>query len=329
MPRVLISPREVARFAHQFRDALDGAGLEIVVLPPAEANQPTESELLAALRGVEAVVAGSELYTAAVLDANPQLKVIARVGVGYDAIDVAAATARGDAVTIAPNTNQGSVAEHTFALLLGFTRHIPARHAALAAGGWNRLMSLPLRGRTLGLAGLGRIGKAVAARAAAFEMRVLAYDPFPDAAYCAAHGVTLVPFDHLLAESDFLSLHLPLTTETRHLINRDTLAKMKPGAVLVNTSRGGLVREADLLPALRDGRLAGAALDVFEEEPLPAAHPLRALPNVVLTPHSAGVDVQSLHDMARSAAEAVASLRGGEWPAEKVVNPEVRPAFRW
>jgi phosphoglycerate dehydrogenase-like enzyme len=329
MPRVLISPREVARFADRFRDALEGAGLELVVLPPAEANQPTEAELLAALRGVEAVVAGSELYSAAVLTANPQLRVIARVGVGYDAIDVAAATASGVAVTIAPNTNQGSVAEHTFALLLGFTRHVPARHAALAAGGWNRLMSLPLRGRTLGLAGLGRIGKAVAARAAAFEMRVLAYDPCPDAAYCAAHGVTLVPFDRLLAESDFLSLHLPLTPASRHLINRDTLARMKPGAVLVNTSRGGLVSEADLVPALREGRLAGAALDVFEEEPLPAAHPLRALPNVVLTPHSAGVDVQSLHDMARSAAEAVASLRRGEWPAEKVVNPEVRAAFRW
>jgi phosphoglycerate dehydrogenase-like enzyme len=329
MPRVLISPREVARFADRFRDALEGAGLEVVVLPPADANLPTEAELLAALAKVEAVVAGSEAYTPRVFAANPQLRVVARVGVGYDSVDVAAATAAGVAVTIAPNTNQGSVAEHTFALMLGFTRHIPARHAALAAGGWNRLMSLPLRGRTLGLAGLGRIGKAVATRAAAFEMRVLAYDPFPDAAFCAANGVTLVPFERLLAESDFLSLHLPLSPQTKHLINRDTLAKMKPGAVLVNTSRGGLVREADLVPALREGRLAGATLDVFEEEPMPADHPLRTLSNVVLTPHAAGVDVQSLHDMARSAAEAVASLRRGEWPTEKVVNPEVRAAFRW
>ena len=211
MPRVLISPREVARFADRFRDALEGAGLEVVVLPPADANLPTEAELLAALAKVEAVVAGSEAYTPWVFAANPQLRVVARVGVGYDSVDVAAATAAGVAVTIAPNTNQGSVAEHTFALMLGFTRHIPARHAALAAGGWNRLMSLPLRGRTLGLAGLGRIGKAVATRAAAFEMRVLAYDPFPDAAFCAANGVTLVPFERLLAESDFLSLHLPLS----------------------------------------------------------------------------------------------------------------------
>jgi D-3-phosphoglycerate dehydrogenase len=329
MPRVLISPREVARFADRFRDALEGAGLEVVVLPPADANLPSEAELLTALAKVEAVVAGSEAYTPRVFAANPQLRVVARVGVGYDSVDVAAATAAGVAVTIAPNTNQGSVAEHTFALMLGFTRHIPARHAALAAGGWNRLMSLPLRGRTLGLAGLGRIGKAVATRAAAFEMSILAYDPFPDAAFCATNGVTLVPFERLLAESDFLSLHLPLSPQTKHLINRDTLAKMKPGAVLVNTSRGGLVREADLVPALREGRLAGAALDVFEEEPMPADHSLRTLPNVVLTPHAAGVDVQSLHDMARSAAEAVASLRRGEWPTEKVVNPEVRAAFRW
>ncbi len=329
MPKVLISPREVAKFRDRFRDVLESAGLEVVVLPPAEANQPTEDELLAALHGIEAVVAGSEPYTPRVLAANPQLRVIARCGVGYDAVDLPAATARGVAVTIAPGTNQGSVAEHTFALILGFTRHIPARHAILASGGWTRLMSLPLRGRTLGIAGLGRIGKAVATRALAFEMKVIAFDPFPDAAFCAVHGITPVPFDRLLAESDFLSLHLPLSAETRHIINRDTLAKMKPGAVLVNTSRGGLVCEADLVPGLRDGKLGGAALDVFEEEPTPADNPLRTLPNVVLTPHAAGVDTQSLYDMARSAAEAVASLRRGEWPAEKVVNPEVRPAFRW
>lgn len=329
MPRVLIVPREVAKFADRYRDALDGAGLEVVALPPAEANLPNEDELLVALKGIDATLAGSEPYTPRVLAANPQLKVIARCGVGYDAVDLAAATGIGAAVTIAPGTNQGSVAEHAFALMLGFTRHVPARHAALAAGGWNRLMSLPLRGRTLGLAGLGRIGKAMATRAAAFEMKVIAYDPFPDAAFCAANGVTLRTFDQLLAESDFLSLHLPLTPQTRHLIDRETLAKVKPGAVLVNTSRGGLVCEADLVTALRDGPLAGAVLDVFEEEPTPADNPLRKLPNVVLTPHAAGVDTQSLYDMARSAAEAIASLRKGEWPAEKVVNPEVRPGFRW
>ena len=329
MPKVMIVPRELAKFSHKFRDVLDNAGLEVVALPPAEANMPTEDELLPALAGVEAVVAGSEPYTPRVLAANPQMRVIARSGVGYDAVDLEAATKIGAAVCIAPGTNQGSVAEHTFALMLGFTRHIPARHNALASGGWTRLMSVPLRGKTLGLAGLGRIGKAVATRAAAFEMKVIAYDPVCDDAFCKAHGIALVSFDQLLAESDFLSLHLPLMASTKHIINRDTLERMKPGAVLMNTSRGGLVCEADLVAALREGQLAGAALDVFEVEPTPADNPLRFLPNVILTPHNAGVDVRSLEDMARSAAEAIASLYRGEWPVEKVVNPEVRATFRW
>jgi phosphoglycerate dehydrogenase-like enzyme len=329
MPRVLIAAREAANVQERYRDVLAAAGLEAVFPHFARPGQLSEDELIAALAGIKASVAGSEPYTARVLDAHPQLRVIARVGVGYDAVDVPAATAHGVPVTIAPGTNHGSVAEHTFSLMLGFTRHIPARHAGMAAGGWPRFMSQPLRGRTLGLAGIGRIGKAVATRAAAFEMRVIAYDPFPDTAFCKANGITLVSFDQLLAESDFLSLHLPFTPQTKHLINRDTLAKMKPTAVLVNTSRGGLVCEADLVPALRDGKLAGAALDVFEQEPPATDSPLRTLPNVVLTPHAAGLDIQSLGDMARSAVEAVASLSRGEWPAEKVVNPEVRAKFRW
>ena len=329
MKNVLITSREVARFENRYRDVLDGAGLNPVYPAGGAANQPSEDEVNAALVGVEAVIAGSEPYTAGRFDAFPKVRVIARVGVGYDAVDLAAATARGVAVTIAPNTNQGSVAEHTFALILGMTRHLPIRHDAVRSGKWPLHMSQPVRGRTLGLAGLGRIGKAVAVRAAAFEMRVLAYDPYPDQAYCDKHVITLVSFDRLLAESDFLSLHLPSTPETRHLINRDTLAKMKPASVLVNTSRGGLVCEADLVEALRKGTIGGAALDVFEREPPATDNPLFALPNVLFTPHAAGVDFQSLGDMARSAAEAVASLSRSDWPAEKVVNPEVRGVFKW
>jgi phosphoglycerate dehydrogenase-like enzyme len=185
-----------------------------------------------------------------------------------------------------------------------------------------------VRGRVLGLAGLGRIGKAVALRGAAFGMRRMAYDPIPDSAFAAAHGVELVPFERLLAESDFLSLHLPLTAETKHLINKKTLAQMKPTAFLINTARGGLVNEADLIEALRERRIAGAGLDVFEEEPL-GQSPLIELDNVVLTPHAAGVDMTSRDDMALSAAEAVVALSRGDWPAEKIVNPDVRAAFKW
>ena len=159
-------------------------------------------------------------------------------------------------------------------------------------------------------------------------MNLLAYDPYPDQAFAAAHGVTFLPFERLLAESDFLSLHLPFTAETRHLINRRTLALMKPTAFLVNTARGALVCEADLHDALKNGRLAGAGLDVFEQEP-PGKIPLFELDNVLLTPHGAGTDVKSRDDMALSAAEAIVSLSRGEWPAEKIVNPDVRAAFRW
>jgi len=329
MPKVLVTSREVARFEGRYKDVLVSAGFEPVYPAPGAENQPTDAEIRSALAGVVAVVAGSEPYTAGLLDDFPKVRVLARVGVGYDAIDVNAATERGVAVTIAPNTNQGSCAEHAFALILGWTRHIAVRHQTVRNGGWPLLMSQPIRGRTLGLAGLGRIGKAVAVRAKAFEMRLLAYEPAPDAAFCAQYGIELMPFDRLLAESDFLSLHLPYMPSTRHLINRQTLSKMKPGSVLINTSRGGLVCEADLVEALRGGPMAGAALDVFEREPPLPDNPLLQLDNVVLTPHSAGVDVQSLGDMARSAAEAVVSLHRGEWPAEKMVNPDVRAKFRW
>jgi phosphoglycerate dehydrogenase-like enzyme len=262
------------------------------------------------------------------LDTYPQLRVIARVGVGYDAVDVETATKNGCAVTITPGTNEGSVAEHAFCLMLALARELVPQHLALKAGGWPRRATLPLRGRTLGIAGLGRIGKAVALRGAAFGMRLLAYDPVPDKAFAANHQVTLVPFEQLLAESDYLTLHLPVTKESRYLINRRTLALMKPTAFLINTARGAIVNEADLLEALRNKQIAGAGLDVFEEEP-PGKHPLFELDKVVVTPHAGGADVQSRDDMALSAAQAIVSLSRGEWAAEKVVNPEVRAHFRW
>jgi phosphoglycerate dehydrogenase-like enzyme len=326
MPKVLITAMTLAGNEGPYYQVLRRAGLEPVFSD--RGHQMTEDELLAALPGVRATVAGSEPYTTRVLAASPALRVIARVGVGYDAVDLAAATAHGAAVTIAPGTNQDAVAEHAFSLILGLAKDVVAGHLGTRAGRWPRGITRPVRGTTLGLAGLGRIGKSVALRGLAFGMRVLAYDPVPDTAFAAGHGIELVGMDRLLAESDFLSLHLPLTPESRHLINRDTLARMKPGAFLINTARGGLVREADLVEALRSGRLAGAGLDVYEREPPPPG-PLLELDNVLLTPHAAGTDTRSLADMALSAAESIAALRRGEWPAEKVVNPEVRGRFRW
>jgi phosphoglycerate dehydrogenase-like enzyme len=327
MPKVLIAPQTLADVGGPFETFLRDAGFELA-FPPSPV-QLSEDELLPELGGVCATIAGSEPYTRRVIAASPALRVIARAGVGYDAVDVAAATDHGVAVCIAPGTNQDAVAEHTFTLILALAKHLVPQHEGVRTGRWPRGTNLPLRGRTLGIAGLGRIGKAVALRGKAFGMPLLAYEPIPDRAFVAAHGITLVPFDRLLAESDVLTLHVPLTPESRHLINRRTLALMKPTAYLINTARGGLVCEADLLEALTAGRLAGAGLDVFEQEPPAADNPLFALDNVVLTPHAAGVDLQSRDDMALSSARAIVALSRGEWPAEQVVNPEVRAKFRW
>jgi phosphoglycerate dehydrogenase-like enzyme len=326
MPKALIAPMTLAKLQGPHLNVLREAGFELAF--PPRPMQLIESELLEILPGVSAVLAGSEPYTAKVLHANPALRVIARVGVGYDAVDVSAATACGIAVTIAPGTNQDAVAEHTFCMMLALVKNLISQHAGVKAGTWPRGTNLPLRGRTLGIAGLGRIGKAVALRGEVFGMKLLAYEPYPDAAFVAKHNVALMPFDRLLAESDFLSLHLPLTAESKYVINKKSLALMKPTAFLINTARGGLVCEADLLEVLRDKRIAGAALDVFENEP-PGHNPIFGLDNVVLTPHAAGVDLKSRDDMTMSAAQAIVSIRRGEWPTEKVVNPDVKAKFKW
>jgi phosphoglycerate dehydrogenase-like enzyme len=232
-------------------------------------------------------------------------------------------------VTFTPGTNQDAVAEHTFLLILGLAKRVLQQDRDTRAGRWPRQATLPLRGKTLGIAGLGRIGKAVAVRGAAFGMRLLAYEPFPDQAFVAQQRVALVPFDQLLAESDYVTLHMPMSADAKYIINRQSLAKMKPSAFLVNTARGGLVCEADLVAALRERRIAGAGIDVFEDEPPAATHPLFQLDNVIVTAHTAGVDLQSRDDMALHAAKAIVALSRGEWPAAQIVNPEVKAKFCW
>ncbi len=327
MTKVLIAPSPLANLDGPWLRLLRDSGLTPIF--PAKAAQLTEDELHAALADVVAVIAGSEPYTRRLLTAHPHVRVIARAGVGYDAVDVAAATEHGMAVTIAPNTNQDAVAEMTFALMLALAKDVVNQHGAVKAGGWPRKANLPLRGRTLGIAGLGRIGKAVAIRGHCFGMRLLVYEPYPDKAFNERYNITLVPLEQLLKEADYLTLHMPFTPESKHVINQRTLALMKPTAFLINTARGGLVCEADLVEALRARQLAGAALDVFEQEPPQKGHAFFGLDNVVVTPHMAGVDVQSRDDMAFSAAQAIVDLSRGQWPAEKVVNPDVRSKFRW
>ena len=240
--------------------------------------------------------------TADLLAMAPRLRAIARTGVGYDLIDLAAASSHRVAVTITPGTNQESVAEQTLALILALARRIVPNDRVIHVGGWDRTLVAPVRGMTLGLIGMGRIGRAVAMRAQAFRMRVVAFDTMLDADFDRQHGIERMPVDELLACSDMVSLHLPLTDATRGMVDRQFLARMRPGSYLINTSRGGLVVETDLRDALASGHLAGAGLDVLNHEPPEPGNPLLGLPNVVISPHIAGTDLRSMADMAEMAA---------------------------
>jgi D-3-phosphoglycerate dehydrogenase len=245
------------------------------------------SELLTHVVGAHALIVRSATQvTAEVLEAGSDLVVVGRAGIGLDNVDVDAATRRGVMVVNAPQSNIVSAAEHTMALLLAQARNVPQAHSALKAGRWERSRweGVELQDKTLGVVGLGRIGKLVADRAKAFGMRLVAYDPFVSAERARQMGVELMELDQLVAESDFLTVHLPKTKETTGLIGRDLLLKAKPSLRVINVARGGIVDEAALAEAVRDGVIAGAALDVFATEPTTAS-PLFELDSVVVTPH--------------------------------------------
>ncbi|MEX0675806.1 MAG: phosphoglycerate dehydrogenase [Pirellulales bacterium] len=327
MPSVLITTEAVREVPGKHLDMLRAAGYDVRY--PAKNVLLTEDDTLEALQGYVAVHAGGEPYAERVLAGLPELRVIARNGVGYDRIDVEAATRHGVAVAITPEGNHQAVAEHALSLVLAVARRIVQDAVDTRAGHWRRRkVFVPLRGSTLGIVGLGRIGKSVAVRAAAFGMRLVAFEQFPDREFARKYNVELVDLDTLLAQSDFVTLHTPMTPQTRELINRDTLAKMKRGSVLVNTARGGLVNEADLLAALVSGHLAGAGFDVLTVEPPAADDPLLKLDNVIVTPHVAAFDKRALEDMAVAAAQNILDLLDGRWPAASIVNPEVQSAFR-
>ncbi len=327
MPKVMIAPAQLRSLQGDFYTVLAKAGFDFAY--PKVAVQMQEPELLAQLHGISASLAGSEPYTRKVFERFPQLKVVARVGVGYDAVDVQAATDHGCVITIAPGTNQDSVSEHCFMLILALSRNLLKQHEPIRDGKWPRAANLPVRGKTLGLVGLGRIGKSMTKRGQAFGMKVIAYEPFPDASFVESHGVKLLSLDDLLREADYVSLHLPAIAGTMKLINAERLKLMKPTAFLINSARGAVVDEVALYEALRDKKIAGAGLDVFDEEPPLQDNPILKLDNVVMTAHTAGVDTQSRDDMARKAAECIAAISRGEWPADCIVNPEVKSKFKW
>lgn len=327
MPKVLIAPRCFFHVPGPYVKLLQDAGFEVVY--PPEPDPIPEADTLSCLQGVSAIIAGGEYFNDRVLDQLPDLRVVARAGVGYDRVDIPACTRHNVAVTITPTANHECVAEHTLGLLLALTRNTVRHHHDVLDGNWTRRPMVPLRGRTLGLIGLGRIGRSVAVRAQAFRLRVIAHDQYADPEFVQKLGIELVDLPTLFAQSDYVSLHAPLNDTTRGLINKQSLAQMKRGSYLVNTARGGLVVEKDLLAALESEHLAGAGLDVFEEEPTPVTNPLLKVPSVITSPHLAGGDSQSNEDMGTESARNIIALYQGDWPVGAVVNDGLRPTFRW
>jgi phosphoglycerate dehydrogenase-like enzyme len=273
------------------------------------------------LSGVRAIIAGTRPLGEDELALAPDLQIIVRTGVGYDSVDVTAATARRVPVCITPGANRQAVAEHVFALALACARRIPENVSNLAAGKWQQLTGRELQGSTLGILGLGSIGKAVATIAAGFGMDIVAYDPYFDEAFAAAHGIRRLELDELLREADFVTLHLFLDESTRNLLDASRLSLMKDDAVLINTARGGIVDEDELVDAVRNGRIGGAALDVFADEPLSPSSPLLHTPGILATTHVAGATREARGESGRMAARNVIAALGGASP-EFVVNPQ-------
>ena len=326
--KVLITARTLSEVGQSALALLRDEGCRLTV--PPRFGPYRADELPPLVENHDAVLASTDKFTADVL-ASPQaaqLRIISRWGVGYDSIDIPKATAQGIVVAYTPGLLNETVADFAFALLLSLARRVHLGHAAMSQGKWEAAWGTDVFGKTLGILGYGRIGRALARRATGFQMRLLAHDTRPEP---AAEGPTIqyVSLDELLAQSDFLSLHAALNGQSRGLIGEAQLRKMKSTAYLINTARGAMIDEPALARALNEKWIAGAALDTFTVEPLPVEHPLRKAPNLLLTPHLASFARETGERVSLTAAQAIVDLMKGRKP-QFVVDPSVydSPGFR-
>lgn len=268
-------------------------------------------EIIERLQGCDAYIAGLDYITDDVIKKMPTgLKVISRYGTGVDRVDMPACKEMGIAVTNTPGANATAVCELAFSLMLCAARNLPMLHQAVEKGEWPRSEGIELAGKTLGIVGLGAIGKKLAVRAKAFEMDVVAYDPYFDNAFAAEHSIKRMGLTELLQYSDIISLHVPLSEQTKHMISSERIASMKTGAILINTARGGLIDETAAAEAIKSGQLSGIGLDAFKQEPL-ADSPLKYLPNVILTPHIGAQTKEAVSNMGVMAVQnAIAVVKG-------------------
>lgn len=313
------APESMIAAEQRILDAVDAELVPVKIAP---------ADLVNHVAGADGLIATSAPVTAAVIEAMPNCQGIIAASIGFDHIDLAAATARGIKVANVPDFCVREVANHTMGLLLTAVRKLSMLNVATHAGSWDRTVftpMAPIHGETLGLISFGRIARQVAKRAQAFEMDVIAYDPYVDAATAAESGVDLVPLEELLRRSDYVSVHVPRTPDTINLIGAAELAQMKPTAMIFNTGRGGVIDEAALAAALRAGKLAGAGLDVFAHEPIEPDNPLLGIETAILTPHAAGYSELSIKTVRESAAAEMARILAGEMPVN-LVNPGVARA---
>jgi len=317
----LIEARPFCIFDSGPMEKLKKEGVNIIDMRGSGIDDP---KFIEALKDVDAVLCGNDLLVNdAMLDMAPRLKAVAKMGVGLDTVDIKAASNHNAIVFNTPGANNQAVADHTFGLILSLARKIVFCDQSLRNKRWEhtKIMGIEIWQKTIGLIGLGAIGRCVALRAKGFQMKVVAYDPFWPEEFAGEHGVEKMEIVDLLKVSDIVSLHLPLTAENRGMINKKTLQSMKPTALLINAARGEIVKEKDLYNALKDNVIAGAGLDVFENEP-PTNSPLLTLDNVVMTPHIAAFTHDAMNNMCTGIADQLIEYAKGNKPAH-IVNPEV------
>lgn len=318
--RILLTTTSFQDTPGPHHDRLAATGWEII-----SARGPlSEADTLAAVGDIDGSICGDDAITRRVLDkAVPRLKVLSKYGIGVDKIDVAGCTELGIPLLFTPGVNHTTVAEHAFLLLLALEKNFLFHCDSTRSGGWKRKTGHEVLGKTIGIVGLGRIGREVAIRAKAFGMQPIGYDVYWDDTFAAEHGVIrAATLDDVFAVSDYVSLHTNLTPETRDLIRAETIAKMKPGVIILNCARGEIVHTADMVAALQSGRVRGYGTDVLDVEPPAADHPLTSLPNCIVTPHVGSRTSESVQRQAMAAVENLIRAMHGEKPLAQV-NPEV------
>lgn len=313
--KVISTSPSFAKYSKEPIEYLSKNGIEVSYLPADIA----EDEFIEKIHDVDALIVAFTQINENVLKNAPNLKIVCKHGVGVDNIDLEATKKRNVYVTNVPNANKHAVADFAFGLILASARQIPQANDLTKKGEWPRTFGTDVHGKTLGIVGLGNIGKEVAFRAKGFSMNVFAYDPYPDEKFAAENGIAFVTIDKLLKQSDFVSIHIPLLDSTKNLIDYKKLKMMKKSSYLVNASRGGIVVEEDLYKALKEGVISGAALDVFTEEPL-KSHPLFELPNFIASPHIAGYTAGATDALGMTCVENIVSVLVNKEKPKFIVN---------